>query len=40
MDSSIPPNKKFKVIIIKLIKKPRRRLDEQSEKLQIFNREK
>ena len=33
------PNKEFKVIIIKMFKELRRRLDEQSEKLKVFNKE-
>ena len=33
------PDKKFKVMIIKVFKEIRRRLDEQSEKLEFFNKE-
>ena len=32
------PEKEFKVMIIKMFKELRRRLDEQSEKLEVFNR--
>ena len=34
------PDKVFKVMIIKMIKEFERRMDEQSEKLDIFNKEK
>ena len=36
LEISSPPNKEFKVMIIKMIKELRRRLDEHSEK---FNKE-
>ena len=32
------PNKEFKVMIIKMIKELRRRMDKQSEKLEVFNK--
>ena len=40
LEISSPPNKEFKVMIIKMIKELRRRLDEQSKKLEVFNKEK
>lgn len=33
------PNKGFKVVFIQIFKKLRRRLDEQSEKSEVFNKE-
>lgn len=33
-----PPNKDFKVIILKMFKERRRRVDEQSEKSEVFNK--
>ena len=32
-------NKEFKAILIKILKELRRRMDEQSEKLEVFNKE-
>ena len=34
------PKKVFKVVIVKMIKELGRRMDTQSEKLEVFNREK
>ena len=33
------PNREFKVMIVKMFKELRKRLDEQSEKLEVFNKE-
>lgn len=39
MEISNLPNKEFKVRIIKMIKEIKRRLDEESKKLKVFNKE-
>ena len=33
------PSKEFKVMIIKMIKEPGKRMDEQSDKLEVFQKE-
>ena len=39
MEISSLPEKDFKVMIVKMIQKLRRRMDVQSEKLEVFNKE-
>ena len=39
METSNLPNKEFKVVIINMCKEFGRRLDEQSDKLEVFNKE-
>ena len=39
ISSLLIPDREFKVMIIKMFKELRRRLDEQSEKLEVFNKE-
>ena len=39
MEISNLPNKEFKVMIIKMFKELRRRLDKKNKKLEVFNKE-
>ena len=39
MEVSNLPEKKFRVVVVKMLKELGRRLDEQSEKIEVFNKE-